>query len=728
MLNEGFFMQSVFSQSARVNFSDWADWLSSIAQHPHHHKNLVEVESQVHYLSFAEIKKMQQAGFSVQVLSIKKVIEITQQIWGEAKVSHKRQILQGLQYIHEQRQTKYDKLFWLVKWFAKLRGIGSQLAVEKEAIEQAKIELVGVQEASQEASIDEKKTIKEKEKPEHQLNSIRIHFQELFESKKDLLKSKEKIDWYTDFFNHEKKLYNLKEIFPDDQWEKVKPEIRELEKQLEECNREMPRFKELIKAFGYQIVKSNLQETLTSLCVDEGMTPEENKRDQVLFQCSQIEIYARYTRRLIKAKRSQLSLSLVTAIEKTWQEIMDKGCKDATTKLLEGHRVIFDPMGGEAYIKESYIEKGTYKAAFVITPFFSLRKEKDRGKFVILQPISAVEEEIEEALLAKGSIQDNVDNPEVGSESETEKSSVIECSRTEEENKNYKIEAANCLKYGKLPGIWPTYKVITLDGQVAIIQLTAGYFLQTVSGQKKIAPTLADMGIFFKDQELLVKDQSAYIKMAGDFLIGVENLHKLGIIHRDLKPSNVLCSEEGSAAVSDLGTICENDIPSEASEKDHPLEAIDKPQKIGLVGTPHYISPEMVYYNITNNCSKIDTPVDIWGIGIIFWECFSGKSIEMHHAFDDIRLTSLKAPLKIVFKIGELFTTRKFLYNHFYNEPKEKTSLAHLVWSCTRVDPEKRPLISEVIRRYQLWAQYAISRLKEGKIKSIHECFEEGIT
>ena len=405
-------MQCDFSQSASIKFTDWADWLSSIAQRPHEHNVLTEIKGQIHYLSVNERQRMQTAGFSVKVMPTMKVIEITQKIWRNpfVDIDHKKRMLQGIQYIHEQRQAKYENLFWIVKWFANLRGIGSQLTAEREAIEQIRKELL----LSQAVPVLGKKFIQPKEKVEQLLESLCIRFKKLFEEKNNRF-TKGKIDWYEDFFNYEKKLYELRQTFSESQWLLVKPKFKELEKQLDEWNGEMPRVKALIKAFGIQMVKPTLQATVTTLCVDKGVTLEEGQRDQVLFQCSEFEIYALYSKRMIKAERTQVTFSLVSAIERTWKEFMDAGRKDATTRLFEGYRVIFDPLGQEAYLKENYIGKGTYKAAFVSTPFRSLKKEKDRGKFVILQPISAVEDEIEEALLSKEPMQGSFDDSQLTS-------------------------------------------------------------------------------------------------------------------------------------------------------------------------------------------------------------------------------------------------------------------------------------------------------------------------
>jgi serine/threonine protein kinase len=285
---------------------------------------------------------------------------------------------------------------------------------------------------------------------------------------------------------------------------------------------------------------------------------------------------------------------------------------------------------------------------------------------------------------------------------------------------------------------------------VAIIKPRAGYFLKTISGEEKIAIKLADMGILFRQKELLKQDELVFLNMIEKFLIGVKSLHDLGILHRDLKPDNILCSKEGEAGVTDLGTICSNkilqkksltdmdskihlkepnhdnfDLKLDRKEPDHIVEQwVSNPEKNQIVGSPYYMSPEMVYYNLNDMPWKIDFAVDIWSVGLILWESLSGEPLLKHHVFDAMR--NIKSHTMLVRKIGDLFSDSAFTYDLLYLEPEHKSSLAHLVWNCTRRDPTKRPTIDQVIKRFQLWKEHVKKRVDAGEVKSLHECYAEG--
>lgn len=84
--------------------------------------------------------------------------------------------------------------------------------------------------------------------------------------------------------------------------------------------------------------------------------------------------------------------------------------------------------------------------------------------------------------------------------------------------------------------------------------------------------------------------------------------HTRGVLHRDLKPGNVLFDDEGRAFLSDFGLA--------KIVGDHS----DLTRTISLVGTPHYLAPELV-----NNASGATTASDIYALGAILYELMTGK-------------------------------------------------------------------------------------------------------
>jgi serine/threonine protein kinase len=711
-------MQPRCVTTCSVNPIDWTLWLDSIVLHPQQHKQLTQVGANIHYLDEQESGRMQRIGQSVHKLTLNEIITITQKIWKDPGVNctQKKQMLDGISYIHQQRQLKYNRLFWLLKIFAKLRGTEAQLRAEAQEIDL----LAKHWEALSALPVLGNKAIWSEKKKEA-LDLIQQQMKELTETK-DKWKDEDKEIWYESFFNLEKQLYDLRQTLSKDQLMSFASQLKELDKNLHKWNEKIPRLKSIVKVFGNKVIKSSLHDTLTSLCANKNITQEDLDRDQALFQCNRLEVEALYVKRLIRAERTHLSLALVTAIERTWKEIGESK-QEAETKLLEGKRVIFIPKDREIYLKEYFIAKGSYKAAFLITPFHTLKKIEDRCRLVILQPIDAVLKEIEEAE-EKPQLSDSKSS----ATSESKHKTSISSSDANETEDEMGTEAENCLLYGKLPGVWPTYKVATVDGHVSIIQLSAGYDLETHSKKIVSAISLEDMITLLEENELPQKEQLVFLKMIRDFLTGLESFRESDLLHRDLKGENILCSKEGKAAISDLGTLCANKI-NKAHDLDQITEKEHNPAKKNLIGTPYYIAPEVVcYHDDPINWTKIGTAADIWATGLILWQALSGQPLLKHPAYQAIRqFHRPPSPLMVIQKIGKILLPTKCIYNGFYVEPKMKTSLAHLVWSCTRADPEQRPTIGEVIKRYEAWEKYTAAKMRAGEIQSVCETFEDDV-
>ena len=98
-----------------------------------------------------------------------------------------------------------------------------------------------------------------------------------------------------------------------------------------------------------------------------------------------------------------------------------------------------------------------------------------------------------------------------------------------------------------------------------------------------------------------VEEETAKFYMAC-FLLSVEHLHERNIIHRDLKPENVMIDEEGYPKLIDFGT-----------------SKIVLGRTYTTVGTPHYISPEIIMRR------GYGTSVDLWNLGIMLYEIIFGK-------------------------------------------------------------------------------------------------------
>ncbi|HEY4159078.1 MAG TPA: serine/threonine-protein kinase, partial [Polyangiaceae bacterium] len=95
----------------------------------------------------------------------------------------------------------------------------------------------------------------------------------------------------------------------------------------------------------------------------------------------------------------------------------------------------------------------------------------------------------------------------------------------------------------------------------------------------------------------------------------VQRAHDAGIIHRDLKPENVFLirnEDEEVAKVLDFG-VAKVDRGQLASGG-------TRTRTGSILGTPYYMSPEQAQGNKT-----VDHRSDLWALGVIAFECITGK-------------------------------------------------------------------------------------------------------
>jgi serine/threonine-protein kinase len=94
----------------------------------------------------------------------------------------------------------------------------------------------------------------------------------------------------------------------------------------------------------------------------------------------------------------------------------------------------------------------------------------------------------------------------------------------------------------------------------------------------------------------------------------ISRAHEAGIVHRDLKPENVFIvknEDEELAKVLDFGV---------AKVERHALEEGTRTRTGSILGTPFYMSPEQAQGNRT-----VDSRSDLWSMGVIAFECLTGK-------------------------------------------------------------------------------------------------------
>jgi hypothetical protein len=142
--------------------------------------------------------------------------------------------------------------------------------------------------------------------------------------------------------------------------------------------------------------------------------------------------------------------------------------------------------------------------------------------------------------------------------------------------------------------------------------------------------------------------------------MALEYLHEKGILHRDLKPSNLFLRRRGDLVVGDFGLSKVLDCTVACAKT--------------LVGTPYYLSPEVI------QDKPYFWPSDIWSVGCIVFEMAA-----LRVPFDGSNLSQLAQ--KICF--GALPEV----------PPRYSTALRELCFDLMSREPQERPAASAVLTR-----------------------------
>jgi serine/threonine-protein kinase len=105
-------------------------------------------------------------------------------------------------------------------------------------------------------------------------------------------------------------------------------------------------------------------------------------------------------------------------------------------------------------------------------------------------------------------------------------------------------------------------------------------------------------------------------------IAGLAALHGAGVVHRDFKPDNLLRMEDGRLVLADFGLA---------------TDAANAPGATVLIGTPHYMAPEVL------NGDPATARSDVWALGVVLHEIFFGQRPERRSvSFDG----SFRGPLR----------------------------------------------------------------------------------
>ncbi|MBK7932281.1 MAG: protein kinase [Pyrinomonadaceae bacterium] len=120
--------------------------------------------------------------------------------------------------------------------------------------------------------------------------------------------------------------------------------------------------------------------------------------------------------------------------------------------------------------------------------------------------------------------------------------------------------------------------------------------------------------------------------------------HSAGIYHRDIKPENIMLRSDKLVKVLDFGLAKIAGTPTLGEYTIVPVQNDLKLSSPGLVmGTLAYMSPEQAAGKIT------DARSDIWSLGVVMFEMFSGQKPFIGDSPDELRASILDgSPLSLV--------------------------------------------------------------------------------
>lgn len=170
-----------------------------------------------------------------------------------------------------------------------------------------------------------------------------------------------------------------------------------------------------------------------------------------------------------------------------------------------------------------------------------------------------------------------------------------------------------------------------------------------------------DLGRAIHQVGRLSPRRSAWI--AGQVLLALEAVHRIGIRHRDLKPDNVFLTRR--AGISDWVKVLDFGVAEFAE-----AGAAHKGRRRVAAGTLHYMAPEQA-----RGDAGQDERVDLYAVGALLYECLTGEL-----PFEGADARSLRRAV-----VAGAFTPLDQL------EPSVDPELAGLVHRAMATAPQLRP-------------------------------------
>ena len=168
-----------------------------------------------------------------------------------------------------------------------------------------------------------------------------------------------------------------------------------------------------------------------------------------------------------------------------------------------------------------------------------------------------------------------------------------------------------------------------------------------------------DLSEKIKEQNKTPFKESDILDYFTQICLALKHIHEKKIIHRDLKSGNVFLMKSGLVKLGDFGIA--------KTFKN----TMDKAKT--MVGTPYYLSPEIIQGKPYDNKS------DIWSLGVLLYEMMTFK---MPFEANTLPMLSMKI-------MRGNYTPPSSMYTK---------DLREIVSKCLLVDPSRRPSIREILK------------------------------
>ena len=102
------------------------------------------------------------------------------------------------------------------------------------------------------------------------------------------------------------------------------------------------------------------------------------------------------------------------------------------------------------------------------------------------------------------------------------------------------------------------------------------------------------------------------VSIIKDVIQGLIAVHNRDLIHGDIKPANILFGPKGRAKLVDFG-----------------ISPLFTKKNGKILGTPAYMAPEFIF----RDKKEVDIRVDVFGVGLVFFEMLTGERYYTHKNF-----------------------------------------------------------------------------------------------